>query len=58
MKLVFIMKTDCFLCEVQSGAKETVNLTISTEAGCVHCVVQAKLKKVYNQNKISEYDQL
>jgi len=46
MKLVFIMETDCVLCEVKCEAKETVELTISTEAGCVLCVVQTKPKKV------------
>jgi hypothetical protein len=40
MQLIFIMETHCVLCEVKSEAKETVNLTISTEAGSVLCVVQ------------------
>jgi len=52
MQMVFMMETDCVLCEVKSEAKETVNLTISTEAGCVLCVVQANKRSLKSkQNK-------
>jgi hypothetical protein len=44
--MIFIMEIDCVLCVVKSEAKERVNLTMSTEAGCVLCAVQAKPKKV------------